>query len=44
MLKAKFIWKETKYTIAQGSKDLWNDAKWIIALNKRKHKHEFTGF
>lgn len=36
MLKAKFFLKETKYTIVQGSKDLWNDTKWFINLHKKK--------
>jgi len=36
LLKAKFIWKEAKYTIIQGSKDLWHDTKWLIKLYKTK--------
>ena len=36
LLKAKFILKEAKYTIVQGSKDLWNDTKWLIKLYKTK--------
>lgn len=43
-LKAKFLWKETKYTIVQGSKDLWKDTKWIIKLYKTKSYSEFTGY
>jgi LETM1 and EF-hand domain-containing protein 1 len=43
-LKIKFILKETKYTIVQGSKDLWQDAKWIIKLYKNKKSSEFTGY
>lgn len=43
MLKAKFILKEAKYTIVQGCKDLWSDSKWLINLNKRKTKQQFTG-
>lgn len=35
-LKAKFFWKEMKYTIVQGSKDLWADYKWIRWLYKKK--------
>lgn len=35
-LKLKFILKETKYTIVQGTKDLWEDAKWIINLYRTK--------
>ncbi len=44
LLKAKFIWKEAKYTIVQGSKDLWNDIKWISNLYKSKVSYEFTGY
>jgi LETM1 and EF-hand domain-containing protein 1 len=44
MLKAKFIWKEMKYTIVQGTKDLWNGAKWIVNLYKTKKAGDFTGF
>lgn len=28
----------------QGCKDLWSDTKWLINLNKKKAKHELTGF
>ena len=35
-LKIKFILKETKYTIVEGSKDLWTDAKWIFQLYRTK--------
>lgn len=44
LLKAKFILKEAKYTIVQGSKDLWNDIKWITNLYKTKVSYEFTGY
>lgn len=43
-LKLKFILKETKYTLVQGSKDLWNDCTWLTKLYKRKTRAEFTGF
>ena len=43
-LKIKFILKETKYTIVQGSKDLWADTKWIYNLYKSKKRAEFTGY
>lgn len=43
-LKIKFILKETKYTIVQGSKDLWADGKWIINLYKTKTRSQFTGY
>jgi LETM1 and EF-hand domain-containing protein 1 len=44
LLKTKFILKEAKYTIVQGSKDLWNDIKWITNLYKTKVSYEFTGY
>jgi len=44
MLKLKFILKEAKYTILQGSKDLWQDAQWIINLYRKKQAEYFTGF
>jgi hypothetical protein len=44
LLKAKFILKEAKYTLVQGSKDLWNDIKWITNLYKSKVDYEFTGY
>ena len=44
ILKSKFILKEAKYTIVQGSKDLWEGAKWIIKLYKNKKQPDFTGF
>lgn len=37
-LKIKFILKETKYTLVQGSKDLWDDSKWIAHLYRTKSK------
>lgn len=43
-MKIKFIWKETKYTLAQGFRDLWSDTKWIINLYKTKESIEFTGY
>jgi len=36
--------KEVKYTIVQGSKDLWEDTQWIINLYRRKQIEYFTGF
>lgn len=33
-----------KYTIVQGSKDLWADFKWIRSLYKTKPRFEFTGY
>lgn len=44
MLKLKFILKEAKYTIVQGSKDLWYDAQWITNLYRKKQVEYFTGF
>lgn len=44
LLKAKFFLKEAKYTLVQGSKDLWNDTKWIVNLYKTKVDYEFTGY
>lgn len=44
LLKAKFILKEAKYTLVQGSKDLWRDAKWIVNLYKTKESIYFTGY
>lgn len=35
-LKTKFFLKQMKYTIAQGSRDLWADYKWIRNLYKTK--------
>lgn len=43
-LKTKFFLKEMKYTIVQGSKDLWAEAKWIRNLYKTKSRFEFTGY
>ena len=43
-LKLKFILKETKYTIVQGSKDLWSDASWLFNLYRRKQRQYFTGY
>ncbi len=43
-LKTKFFLKEMKYTLVQGSKDLWADAKWIRNLYKNKQRFEFTGY
>lgn len=43
-LKAKFFLKEMKYTLVQGSKDLWADAKWIRNLYRTKQRFEFTGY
>lgn len=37
-LKTKFFLKEMKYTLVQGSKDLWADAKWIRNLYKNKQR------
>lgn len=37
-LKTKFFWKEMKYTLVQGSKDLWSDVKWIRNLYKTKSR------
>jgi len=33
-----------KYTLVQGSKDLWADFKWIRLLHKNKARFEFTGY
>jgi len=43
-LKLKFILKEAKYTLVQGSKDFWNDSKWLIDVYRRKQKQYFTGY
>lgn len=43
ILKGKFIWRQTKYTIVQGIKDLWSDSKWLTKLYKKKTKNQFTG-
>lgn len=43
-MKMKFILKETKYTIVQGSKDLWTDLKWLSTLYRHKQPQYFTGF
>lgn len=37
-LKTKFFLKEMKYTLVQGSKDLWADVKWIKNLYKNKQR------
>lgn len=37
-LKTKFFLKEMKYTLVQGSKDLWADVKWIKKLYKTKQR------
>ena len=28
----------------QGSKDLWNDSKWLFEVYRRKQKQYFTGY
>ena len=43
-LKTKFFAKEMKFTLVQGSKDLWADYKWIRHLHKTKSRFEFTGY
>ena len=43
-LKTKFFMKEMKYTLVQGSKDLWADFKWIRNLYKNKQRFQFTGY
>lgn len=43
-MKVKFILKESKYTLVQGSKDLWTDFKWFLTLYRRKQPQYFTGF
>lgn len=43
-MKLKFLLKESKYTLVQGSKDLWADLKWFTQLYRRKQKQYFTGF
>lgn len=43
-LKTKFFLKEMKYTLVQGSKDLWADVKWLRKLKKTKPRFEFTGY
>ena len=43
-LKLKFLLKEMKYTIVQGSKDLWADGKWLFTLYRQKQRQYFTGF
>ena len=37
-LKTKFFLKEMKYTLVQGSKDLWADVKWIYRIYKTKRR------
>lgn len=43
-MKLKFILKESKYTLVQGSKDLWTDLKWLVTLYRRKQSQYFTGY
>ena len=43
-LKLRFILKETKYTIVQGSKDLWDDTKWLTRLYRKKQRQYFTAY
>lgn len=43
-MKLKFLLKESKYTLVQGSKDLWADLKWFTQLYRRKQRQYFTGF
>jgi hypothetical protein len=43
MRKAKFLWREAKFTLVQGSKDLNSDTKWLIKLYKTKKMNELTG-
>jgi hypothetical protein len=43
-LKLQFILKEAKYTLVQGSKDLWTDSKWFFGLYRRKQRQYFTGY
>lgn len=44
LLKMKFFAKQMKYTLVQGSKDLWADVKWLRKLKKTKPRFEFTGY
>ena len=37
-LKTKFFLKEAKYTLVQGSKDLWKDSNWVFELYKHKNR------
>jgi hypothetical protein len=37
-MKLKFLLKESKYTLVQGSKDLWADLQWFTKLYRRKQK------
>lgn len=43
-MKLKFILKEMKYTLVEGSKDLWRDTVWFFKLYRRKQNQYFTGF
>lgn len=43
-LKTKFFMKEMKYTIVQGSKDLWAAFLWKRNLSKTKARFEYTGY
>ena len=43
-LKLKFLLKEAKFTLVQGSKDLWNDTKWLFSVYRRTQQQYFTGY
>jgi hypothetical protein len=38
MYKLKYLWRETKCTIIQGHKDLWNDTKWMLSVENQVSK------
>ena len=44
LFKLKYLWRETKYTIVQGHKDLWNDAKWMLNTWRHKPPKQRTGY
>jgi LETM1 and EF-hand domain-containing protein 1 len=43
-IKVKIFLREMKYTIIQGSKDLWADVKWFWNLKRTKPRFEYTGY
>jgi hypothetical protein len=43
-IKVRIFLREMKYTVVQGSKDLWADVKWFWHLRSTKPRFEYTGY
>lgn len=44
LLKIKYLLRETKYTIIQGHKDLWQNTKWMLNVWWNKPLKQRTGY